>query len=313
MRRVLVTGASGFVGRALVPVLTQAGHQVRVAVRGGAAFDGTVEVATHPDLSVAFDWGPLLAGVDAIVHLAGIAHAGRGIAEACYQRINHEATAQLAAAARQAGVRRFVFISSIRAQTGPAAERILTERDEPRPTDAYGRSKLAAEAAVRASRVPFTILRPVLVHGEGVKGNLAALNRLARTPCPLPFGALRNPRSLVSRTDLVAAIRLALESPATLDETFIVAHPTPSTPAEMIASLRAGLGRRPGLVPVPPRVFAAALRLVGRGDLFDRLAGSLVASPDKLMAAGWRPTIDARSGLAALAAMEPRTTKARPD
>ena len=128
------------------------------------------------------------AGIDAVVHLAGIAHAGPGVAEERYDRVNHRATAALAVAAHDAGVSRFVFVSSIRAQTGPAAERVVSERDTPRPTDAYGRSKLAAERAVAASGVPFTILRPVLVYGPGVKGNLRALMRLAALPIPLPFG-----------------------------------------------------------------------------------------------------------------------------
>jgi nucleoside-diphosphate-sugar epimerase len=313
--RVLVTGASGFLGRALVAALTGAGYRVRAAVRRRAElFAAGVEVVVHPDLAETFDWSPLLADVDAVAHLAGIAHAGGGIPEDAYERINHRATADLAAAARRADVKRFVFVSSIRAQSGPTAATVLTERDEPRPTDAYGRSKLAAEAAVRAAGVPHTILRPVLVHAEGVKGNFATLARIARLPCPLPFGALRNLRSLVAREDLISAIRLALESPAMRNETFIVAHPKPSTPAEMIAALRTGLGRAPWLFSVPPVVFAAAFRLAGRAGAFDSLAGSLVASPGKLMAAGWRPAVEARAGLAdlaaPLAAPTPRKTRA---
>src|SRR5262249_1678902 len=152
-------------------------------------FPAAIEVAHHGDLATPVDWTPPLTDVDAVVHLAGIAHTGQNIADARYDLINHLATAELAAAAKQTGVKRLIFMSSIRAQSGPTAAGRLTEVDEPKPTDAYGRSKLAAEAAVRASGVPFTILRPVLVYGSGAAGNLRALARVAPLPVPLPFGA----------------------------------------------------------------------------------------------------------------------------
>ena len=127
------------------------------------------------DLARPIEWRPLLRDMEAVVHLAGIAHAGSGIAEEVYDRVNRAATAGLAAAAAKAGIRRLVFVSSIRAQAGASSDHVLTEDDPPHPTDAYGRSKLAAEEAVRTSNVPFTILRPVLIYGPGVKGNLASL------------------------------------------------------------------------------------------------------------------------------------------
>jgi len=122
----------------------------------------------QPDLAKPVFWSPLIAGMDAVVHLAGIAHVGPGVTEQTYDRVNHLATAELARAAAAAGVRRLVFLSSIRAQTSATADRPLSEADEPRPTDDYGRSKLAAETAVRASGVPCIILRPTLVYGPGV-------------------------------------------------------------------------------------------------------------------------------------------------
>src|SRR5580700_6442920 len=126
MSRVLVTGASGFIGSAVVAALARDGYTVRAAVRRPyLSFPDDVEVAQHPDLAQAFDWGPLLRDVDQIVHLAGIAHTGRGVDRAAYDRINRQATAQLAAAAVLAGVKHFVFVSSIRAQSGPAADHAL--------------------------------------------------------------------------------------------------------------------------------------------------------------------------------------------
>lgn len=300
--RVLVTGASGFVGRALVGELAAAGHGVRAAMREPAdIFPRAVEVVAVSDLARSVDWPPLLKGVDTVVHLAGIAHAGPGIAEESYDRVNRQATEELARAIRAGAIRRLVFVSSIRAQSGSAAPYILRESDEPHPTDAYGRSKLAAEQAIRASGAPFTILRPVLVYGPGVKGNLERLTRMALAPVPLPFALFRNRRSLVARQNLNAAIHFALASPAAERETYIVADPESPTLAELVAALRAGAGRTPGLLPVPPKLFEVALRAMGRGEDWERLGGSLVADSSKLMHAGWKPVVETRAGLAAMA------------
>jgi UDP-glucose 4-epimerase len=156
--KVLVTGATGFVGRAVVAALAADGDEVRAAVRHAPSppLPG-VAVVLHGDLAGPIDWAPLLAGMDCVVHPAGIAHAGPGIAEERYDQVNHRATEWLAVAARAASIARFVFVSSIRARTGPTADHIVTESDEPRPTDPYGRSKIAAERAVQRSGVPFTI------------------------------------------------------------------------------------------------------------------------------------------------------------
>lgn len=301
MSRILVTGASGFVGRALVNDLATAGHNVRAAMRQPAdVFARSVEVVAVSDLTRPVEWRALLRGMETVVHLAGIAHAGPGIAEAAYDRVNRQATAELASAASAMGLRHLIFMSSIRAQAGPSSRETLRETDEPRPTDAYGRSKLAAEDAIRASGVPFTILRPVLIYGEGVKGNLQRLIELARLPWPLPLGLCRNRRSLLSRTNLIGAILFVLSQPATRGQTYIAADPSPLTLAEMISALRAGQGRRAGLLPVPPALLAAVCQGMGRADDWQRLGGSQVADPQKLLDVGWRPTIDTRAGLAAL-------------
>jgi nucleoside-diphosphate-sugar epimerase len=169
MTRILVTGASGFVGRALVTELAGLGYSVRAAMRQPAdVFPRNVEVVAVSDLTRPVEWRALLKGIETVVHLAGIAHVGPEIAEDLYDRVNRLATAELAKAAQAIGVRHLVFISSIRAQSGPSSADILRETDAPQPTDAYGRSKLAAEDAVRAAGVPFTILRPVLIVGYEV-------------------------------------------------------------------------------------------------------------------------------------------------
>jgi len=300
--RILVTGASGFVGRALVEDLAAQGHRVRAAMRQPAdIFSRAVEVVAVSDLARPLEWRSLLSDINAVVHLAGIAHITSGIAEDLYDRVNRAATAALATAAARDRIERLIFVSSIRAQSGPACDHPLTEADAPRPVDAYGRSKLAAEDAIRAAQLPFTILRPALIYGPGVKGNLADLIRLARSPWPLPFGALRNRRSLLARSNLVAAIHRALVAPAMLNETYVVADPEPLTMVDIVAALRAGLGRGPRLIPVPPSLLALALRATGRAHLWDRIGGNCIVDPAKLLAAGWRPITDTPAGLAATA------------
>jgi len=300
--RILVTGATGFIGRAAVAALAAAGHEIRAAVRRlPAPFVPPVEVAPHGDLDGDVDWRPLVAGIDAVIHLAGIAHGGRGVPQARYERVNHRSTAALAGAARAAGVKRVVFISTVRAQSGPCADHVVTEADAPRPSDAYGRSKHAAEMALAQSGAPFTILRPVLVYGPGVKGNLQALMRLAALPLPLPFGAFANLRSLVGLANLLAAIGHVLGHDASRGETYLVADPHPVSLADIVTALRAGLGKPPGLMAVPPGLVRAGLLALGRRQSADQLGGRLVVDPGKLLAAGWRPDPDTKRALAAMA------------
>jgi UDP-glucose 4-epimerase len=304
MTRILVTGASGFVGRALATELAGAGHAVRAAMRHPAdVFPRSVEVVAVSDLTRPVEWRLLLKDMDIVVHLAGIAHALAGVAEETYDRVNRLATAELANTANAIGLKHLIFISSIRAQAGATSNTVVRETDIPRPTDAYGRSKLVAEEAVRAAGVPFTILRPALIYGAGVKGNLQRLVELARSPWPLPFGLCHNRRSLLARGNLITAIQFALTAPAARGETYIVADPQPVlTLAQTIAALRSGLGRSPGLLPVPPALLAAGLRATGRAQEWERLGGSQIADPQRLLDAGWKPTLETRAGLAAMAA-----------
>jgi nucleoside-diphosphate-sugar epimerase len=301
--RVLVTGASGFVGRALVETLLREGRPVRAATRHPAtcSLPADAEIVELPDLRKAVDWAPLLDGIGAVVHLAGIAHVGASIDPSVYDRVNHVATAELAVACASAGVRRLVFMSSVRAQSGPAAAHILKETDDPRPSEAYGLSKLQGEEAVRASAVPWTILRSVMVYGPGVKGNLARLMRLAASPWPLPFAGFCGRRSLVGLDNLIAAIALALKAEDTSGELFLVADPEPVTLADILTALRRGSGCSRRLFSLPPALFETALKLAGRGDVWRRLGGELVVDPSKLIAAGWHPDPDTLGGLARLA------------
>jgi nucleoside-diphosphate-sugar epimerase len=308
MTRVLVTGATGFVGRAVLTACARDGRNVRAAVRRPPhpPFAGGVEVMQHADFLLAQDFAPLLAGVDQVVHLAGIAHAG-SVDPEIYDRVNRLTTAELAAAAAQAGVKHFVFVSSIRAQSGPTADHALTERDESAPTDAYGRSKLAAEAAVRSAGVPFTILRPVLLYGPGVKGNFALLLRAALSRWPLPVKDFINRRSLLGIDNFISALAFVLSSPRTIGETYIVADPgIPPALPDLIGTLRKAQRRWSLLLPMPRHYVENPLRWIGRDEVWERLGGNLRADPGKLITAGWRPAHDTRDGLAALVQAQSR-------
>ena len=299
-RRVLLTGATGFVGRHVTADLLRAGYTVRAATRRPAALPADVEQVVVGDLDRPIDWSAALAGVDAVVHAAGIAHAGPGIAEERYQRINALATVALAEAAGLE--RRFVFISSIRAQTGPTAARVLTEADPPQPEDAYGRSKLAAEEALTRLGGAWAALRPVLVYGEGVAGNMGALLRLAGLPLPLPLKSLTGRRSLLAVETLAGAVRHVLELPEAPRRPFIVADPEPVTVGEIVAALRQGQGRGPGLIGVPEGLLRALCGLAGKRDAFARLAGSLAVDAAALRQCGFVPELQTLPQLRRLSA-----------
>jgi UDP-glucose 4-epimerase len=298
---IALTGATGFIGQHLLHELPKRGYRLRVLLRRPTAVPLESASAVVGDLARPQNMTAALADVDAVIHSAGIAQAMSGIPEDDYRTFNTEATIALARAARRAGVRRFVFLSSIRAQSGPSAGHVLTEDATAQPTDAYGRSKLAAEQGLAELALDWVALRLVLVYGAGVTGNMAELVRLARTPYPLPLGALRNRRSLLSLDNLVAAIDTVLSRPGQLRRPLIVSDPEALTLPEIVAAVRRGLGRRPGLIPVPAAVLRTALYAAGRGEIYERLSGSLVADPAGLRELGWSPPVKTPEGLAALA------------
>ena len=297
---VALTGATGFIGRHLLKELPKRGYKIRVLLRRPTMLPSEASSAVVGDLAAPRNMSDALAGIEAVIHSAGLAHGMSGIPEDDYRAINTEATVALARAAGRARVRRFVFLSSIRAQSGHVASEVLTEDLEPRPTEAYGRSKLNAERGLADVDIDWVALRPVLVYGPGVKGNMAALVRLAAKPVPLPFRNLPGRRSLLSVDNLVEAVDTVLRTDAPLRRPLIVAEPDALTIAEMISSLRRGLGRRPGLFPVPVPLLRHVLGRFGLAEEYARIAGSLIASAAALTALGWTPSVATRDGLAAL-------------
>lgn len=281
--RVLVTGADGFIGRHLVPVLS--GHAVVCASRRPMR---GVEWRKMHDLRGAVDWDALLHDVDAVVHLANIAH--QRASEDDFEHVNHLATASLCAAAKRCGLKHLIYVSSIYAQVGHTSERVVTEADQPAPVNAYGRSKLAAECAVVNSGVPYTILRPVLVLGAGAKGNAGTLAALARLPIPLPLGSISARRSFLSAQDFATAVATVLADARAIGETYIVADREPRTIGEVVADMRAAMGRRANIFSLPGRSLELSLKVIGAQGIWDKIGTPCIASSQKLLTLGWSPS-----------------------
>jgi len=261
-----LTGTTGFIGQYLLREMPRRGYRVRALLRRPGSVPMQVANAVIGDLARPQNMSAALEGVDAVIHSAGLAQGMSGVPEDDYRLLNTEATIGLARAARRAGARRFVFLSSIRAQCGLTADTILTEALEPRPTDAYGQSKLAAERGLAELDLDWVSLRAALVYGPGVKGNMAQLMRLARSPFPLPVASLKTRRSLLALENLSAAIETVLAAPGTLRRVFIAADPQALTIAEMITALRGGLGRRPNVFPLPAALLGLLLRAAGQEE-----------------------------------------------
>ncbi len=311
--RMLVTGASGFVGRALVGELRRRGFGVTAVLRhaGRAGSElSDAQFAIVGEIGPATDWREALSGVDTVMHLAAVAHSG--IAEdaataARYRGLNVEGTRRLAQSAAEAGVRRLVFLSSVKVNGERTTDRPFTESDAPAPEDIYGRSKREAEDILtqiaQETGLEAVVVRSPLVHGPGVAGNLRSLLALCDSPWPLPFGRIDgNRRSLIARANLVDALILCATHPAAAGETFLVRDGTDLSTATLIRSLRRGLGRPARLLPVPAGLLRGAARLAGRGAVPDRLFGSLQVDDTRIRQhLGWQPPVTAEAGLEEMA------------
>ena len=297
---IALTGATGFIGRYLLQELPKRGYRLRLLLRRPTTLPQGCAGAVIGDLARPYNMSEALAGVDAVIHTAGLAGSMTGVPEDDYRLFNTEATVGFAKAAQRAKIKRFVFLSSIRAQSGPTADGILTEEREPRPTDAYGRSKLAAEQGLAATDLDWVALRLALVYGPGVEGNMAKLITLARSRLPLPLAGLKGEHSLLGLDNLVEALATVLAAEAPLRRPLIVADPKPLTIGAMIAAMRRGLGRRPSLLYVPEPLIKSALHVSGRAARFEPLFGSLVADSSELARLNWVPRVETAVGLAAL-------------
>ena len=299
--RVLVTGASGFVGAALCRELRTRGHDVRAAVRRrtpAGELPG-VQQFQVPDLGADFDRSTLLADIDAVAHLAAIAH--RNAQEAEIRRVNVDATVRLADAAR-GRVRRFIFMSSVKVHGEDSGDGAYAETDPTRPQDAYGRAKLDAELALSdaaaRSGMELALVRAPLVYGPGVKGNFLSLLRWVDSGLPLPLGSVRNRRSLISLGNLVDAIVRCIEHPAAVGPFLFADDEIVSTPG-LVSRIALALDRPARLIPVPLGALRVAGAIMGRGDETRRLTGNLAIDTSRARRQiGWRPPQTLDRGLA---------------
>jgi UDP-glucose 4-epimerase len=297
---IALTGATGFIGQHLLHELPKRGYRLRVLLRRPSAVSLPCASALIGDLTQPYNMAEALAGADVVIHSAGVARTMSGLPEDDYRLLNTEATIKLARAAQRAGVKRFVFLSSIRAQAGPTAAAVLTEEAEPAPTDPYGRSKLEAERGLAETSLDFAALRLAVVYGKGAPGNIAWLMQLASSPYPLPLAGLKARRSMLALENLLAAVECVLAAEGPLRRPLIVADPEPLTLPAMIAAMREGLGRRAGLFYAPPSLLAASLRAMGQAELAPFVTGSLVADASALSRLGFTPRVATREGLAQL-------------
>lgn len=299
-RAVLVLGAGGFIGRALVARLAGEGVRVIGTVRDARTLAAEVETRVTGTLDAATDWPALLAGCRAVVHLASRAHAPAAPGEEWIAA--EEATAAvLAGAARREGVERIVLMSSLKVHGDDSGAGQFRAADPPAPADAYGRAKLRIEAAMRyAAGDMLAVLRPPLVYGPGVKANFLSLLRAVDRGVPLPLAGIANRRSLVFLDNLVDLVRCALTDERAAGGTFLLRDDDQvSTPA-LVGLIAEHLGRRARLLPCPPGVLRAAARLVGRGDAAERILGSLCVDDAATRAnLGWRPRVALAEGIAA--------------
>lgn len=308
--RVLVTGATGFVGAALVPVLRRRGWRVRAAVREPGR-TGADEETLVGSLGEPFDWSSALRGVDCVAHLAARVHVMRDTAAdplAEFRRTNVAGTLALARAAAEAGVRRFVFVSSVKVNGEGTREGVSFGADDPpAPVDPYGVSKREAEDGLfeigRNTGIEVVVIRPPLVYGPGVKANFEAMMRWLARGLPLPLGAIRNRRTLVGLDNLVDLIATCLEHPAAAGEIFLAGDDEDLSTTDLLRRLAAALGVRARLLPVPASMLETGAALLGKRAVAQRLCGSLqvdIGKARRLL--GWMPPVAVDEGLRRTAA-----------
>ena len=305
--RVLLTGASGFVGKAVLKAALQHGYEIRAIYRSTVSAMGQPEAIIISGLDGNADYSTALQAVNLVIHAAARAHIMQEdvtdpLAE--YRRVNVVGTLNLARQAAAAGVRRFVYISSIKVN-GEATlpGRPFTADDIPDPKDAYGQSKYEAEDQLKRlaqeTGMEVTIIRPPLIYGPGVKGNFSSLIKLVRLGIPLPFGGVtHNCRSLVGLDNLVNLILVCTNHPQAANQTFLVSDGEDLSTAELFRKIGLGLGRQVRLVWLPAALISFMASLIGKKLISQRLLGSLRVDITKTCELlDWKPSVSVDEGM----------------
>ena len=306
--RIVITGVGGFVGQPLSRYLANQGHLVTGTVRK-LATDNTlasgVSVTETGDLESFEAWPELLVGVDAVIHLAARVHVmGENSTAALekYRKANVSVTENLLQASAAAGVRRFVFLSSVKA-IGEGGVEAYREDTQPEPSDPYGISKLEAEQAVEAIRketeIETVILRLPLVYGPHVRANFLRLMKLVDRGFPLPLASVRNSRSMIFIGNLVDALRICLQHEQAAGEIFMVSDGEDFSTPGLIKSIAGAMDRKPRLMACPPMFLKLAGTLFGKGQVAQRILGSLRVDSSKIRSQlDWVPPYSATEGIA---------------
>lgn len=309
-RKVLVTGAGGFVGRPLCKELFHRGYQVRAAMRTHGQLSAGGETVIVGAIDAETKWSDALRGVDTVIHLAARVHVMKDKAAdplTEFLKVNLYGTANLAQQAAGAGVKRLVFVSSIKVNGEQTTEaRPFVESDEPDPQDPYAVSKLQAEQVLQRiaqdTGLEVVIVRPPLVYGPGVKGNFFRLLAAIDKGIPLPLAGARNLRSLVYAGNLVDALIACATHPAAAGQTYLVRDGEDISTAMLVEKIARALGRKNRAYYFPPGLMRAVATLLGRAEQVDRLFGSLRVNDQKIRGElGWVPPYSMEQGLLATA------------